>query len=260
LAVPCIFAQEEKQSVSSFFIVSPMGGVVRSEATFGSGPRQTKLAESGPLQGINLLYAKQNIVVGNLIHNSKTNSSNENGYLFFTHYYFNGGKPVQPMVGMYAEYVTIYSQLTGQSSAPLSSLDVNTSVLVLQPVVGVSFVGTGFRVTPFMGYFNEQVESSASSPGMRISGQIRNGMKSSNSDVLDYASLGSRLEFATFHFIRLDAKFYFRFKQNDEPLLTTRNRVDFLLSRSFGVSVKFDYFQDKYESTTFTFVGPTFVF
>jgi hypothetical protein len=255
-----LFAAEEKVPFASLFIVTPMAGVVENEAQYSSGSRQMKLKENGPVQGINLLYARQNIVIGNLIHTSKTSSSNENGFLFFSQYYFNSDKAAQPMVGAYAEYITVYSQVSGPDSYPFSSLDVNTSVLALHPVAGMSFVGKAYRITPFTGYFNEQVESSVSSPGMRIAGQTRNGMKASGNDVLDYATLGSRFEFTMFHFVRFDTKFYYRFNRSDAPLLTTRNRVDIFLTKNLGLSFKYDYFQDKIESTTFTFLGPTFIF
>lgn len=246
---------------SSMFIVSPMAGVMGSEVSFSAGAMgQKTVKENGMLQGLNIVYTDRQLTVGNLIHTSKTDSSNENGYLLYTQYYFRSDKSVQPMVGFYAERISIYSQLSGQASSPFSSLDVNTSVLSLQPVAGLSFVGAGYRVTPFAGYFNEQVETTFSSPGMRIGGQNRNGIKSEGNSVLDYASLGSKFELSPYRFLRFDMKFYYRVKQGSSPLFTTRNQINFFLSRTVGLSIKFDYFQDTYESLLFTFIGPSFVF
>jgi hypothetical protein len=143
---------------------------------------------------------------------------------------------------------------------PLISLNVDTSIWALHPIAGVSFKRGTSRVTPFLGYFNEQVDTSLTSEGMRIAGQTRNGFSAAPSVVLDYMSAGVKAEFSFLHFFRFDTKVYWRFKNGEEALLTTRNRLDIFLSPRAGIALKYDYFDDKFEKNSFIFIGPVFAF
>lgn len=254
-----VFGEGGNKAVFAF---SPMVGVIESEVQFhmpASGMTKS-LKENGGLQGINLVYAAPGLAIGSLMHNSHLSSSREDGYLLYGNYYFRSTEKIQPMAGFYGEYVGIVTQMSGRDAAPLNAVNVTNTVTTLHPVVGLSYVGSNYRVTPFAGYFNEQVETTVSSPGMTIAGQVRNGFSADSPTVLDYATLGSKFEVTMFRFVRLDTKFYYRMKQGSSPLFTTRNRIDVFLTKAVGVSMKLDYFQDAFENNMFAFIGPTFIF
>lgn len=252
----------EESDKNSAFIFLPMTGWIRNEVEFSIPDNSTKqtLKDDGQLHGIYMLYANPKLVLGSLGHYSKLNKSYENGYLFFTRYYFRQEKQIQPMIGFAIEYIHFYTQLTIEDVSPLTSLDVDSSIWAFHPTAGISYKNANFRISPFAGYFNEQVNTVVSSPGMKIAGQNQYGFKSETSVSLDYVSLGSKIEVYLHHFIKLDTKFYFRFRQNEKPLYTLRNRVDFYFAKMLGISAKIDYFQDKYETNLFVFIGPSLAF
>jgi len=253
-----VFSEEINRK--AVFLFLPMTGWIRNEVEFSIPGNCTKesLKDDGQLHGIYMMCATPKFVLGSLGHYSKLDKTYENGYLFFTYYYFRQEKEIQPMIGFAVDYIHFYTQLTTEDVSPLTSLDVDTSIWAFHPTIGVSYKNGNFRISPFVGYFNEQVNTVVSSPGMKMAGQNRYGFKRESSVSLDYISAGSKFEITLYHLVKLDTKFYFRFKQNEPALYTLRNRVDFYLSKELGFSTKIDYFQDKYETNFFLFFGPSF--
>lgn len=264
LNVSVAFTEETKRN--SVVIFLPMAGWIKNKVEFTSGGTKQTISDKGKLYGLDLLYANPKFVIGSLGHYSVLDKTNEIGYLFFTNYYFRQEKQIQPMIGLSVEYINLYTQLSGNDLPPLVSLDVNTRIWAPNPIIGLSYKNyflnknADFRISPFVGYFNEQVNTTVSSPGMVIGGQNRFGFKGHSTVNLDYVSVGSKIELTLYHFIKLDSKFYYRFKKDDKTLYTVRNRLDFYLSRRFGFSTKFDYFKDKFETNKFIFFGPAYVF
>lgn len=256
---PSVFAAEQGKEI---FLVSPLVGGLSSDIQYPSpgGSGMNTLSDVGSLNGLHMMYARQNFSIGSMGHFSKLNKSTENGYLFYLTYYFRQDEPVQPMLGFYADYIHVFTREDSDAIAPLNSLDVDTSIWAFHTIVGLSIIRGSQRITPFIGYFNEQVATSIASEGMSSGGQTINGFSSDSSVMLNYLSAGVNLDFTFTHFIRLATKFYWRYKNDAQPLLTARNRLDFFLSPQVGISLKYDYFDDKYEKNIFASIGPTFIF
>ncbi len=238
-------------------LISPFYGSLNSESAGGSGT--AALSDRGPLYGLNMLYARPNFSIGSMGHYSKLDFSTENGYLFYLTYYFQHSKKIQPMLGFSGEYIHIFTAEDAAMAAPLNSLNVDTSVWAFHPIIGLSFKLDEQRITPFVGYFSEQIETSVVSEGMSVGGRTQNGFSSKSSVVLNYISAGSMLDFVFYHFIRFNTKFYWRFKDGDQIRFAARNRLDLFVSQNAGISFKYDYFDDKYEKNAFATIGPTFI-
>jgi hypothetical protein len=252
----------ESRETESVVVLSPMAGWIRNEVKFATpgSASEMSLKENGWLGGIYMMYADGNLTIGSLGHCSKLKESREDSYLFFARYYFLPQSLIRPMLAFDLDHISTNTPIPVQDAAPFASMDVDTSVWAIHPSVGVSCRFGLLRLVPFAGYFNERVGVTINTPGMRIANQLRNGFRADAGQVLDYVTLGSRLDLEYRHFIRWDGKFYFRFRRGDKALLTIRNRLDFLFSRSFGVTAKVDYFQDESESNLFAAIGPAFVF
>jgi hypothetical protein len=260
------FAQEDPNKGK--FLFSPMTGSINSEAHYtvpGSAAENT-LTDDGTLYGVYTMYMSPQLVIGNLLHTSRLAASNENGAMIFGYYYFMHDKKFQPTVGLTIENISIYSEIPGEDVAPLVSLDVRNNIWTAFPIAGITYKDSfkdnrvKLECTPFVGYFNEQVNVTVTSPGQKIGTSIRNGFKSSSEINLDYTAAGVKVVLRLFHFVSVDTKLYFRFKQGESTLYTWRNRVDFYLNPKLGITVKNDYFKDKYETNTLLFIGPAFVF
>ena len=243
------------------FLFSPTAGWLNSQVAFSvpNSPSQ-QLNDTGGLYGMSLLYAERDFVVGSSGDYSKLDKSYENNYLFFTRFYAGKEGELQPAAGISVENIHIYTQMAAADVAPLSSLDVDSSIWAFHLTAGISYKTGSFRFSPFAGYFNEQVGTVVSSPGMLVSGVNKYGFKGAYSDSLNYATAGTRVEASIFHFFRIDSTIYLRFGDIGPALITSRNRIDVLLSREFGFTCKIDYFQDKYETNSFVAFGPVFVF
>lgn len=244
------------------FLIAPMAGTISSDIQYtvpGSADRRS-LNDSGGLYALNMMYARPSCVLGSMGHYSKLDHSTESGYLFYANWFFRNSNTAQPMLGFYADYIHVLTKAPAADIVPLLSMQVDTSIWALHPVVGVRFDLGSVRLTPFAGYFNEQVDTAITSEGMRVAGTVRNGFSAAPSVVIDYMSLGARIELTLRHFIKLDSKFYTRFAAGEQARFTARNRLDFFLTPRAGLSLKFDYFDDKYEKNTFAFVGPVFMF
>ncbi|MDD5593993.1 MAG: hypothetical protein PHG97_04590, partial [Candidatus Margulisbacteria bacterium] len=198
--------------------------------------------------------------IGSIGHYSKLNFSTENGYLFYLTYYFQQNKVIQPMLGFSSEYIHIFTAEDAAMAAPLNSLDVDSSVWAFHPTLGLAFKLGEQSITPFVGYFSEQVETTVVSEGMIVGGKMQNGFSAKSSATLNYVSAGSVLDFVFHHFIRFNTKFYWRFKDGDQTRFAARNRLDLFISQNAGISLKYDYFDDKYEKNAFASIGPTFIF
>jgi hypothetical protein len=94
---------------------------------------------------------------------------------------------------------------------------------------------------------------------MNIGGRTSNGFSAAISTPLNYISAGAALDFTFAHFVKTKIKFYWRFGEGDQARLTARNQLDFLLSRQAAISLKYDYFDDKYEKNIFSSIGVVFV-
>ncbi|NQT29108.1 MAG: hypothetical protein HQ596_00905, partial [Candidatus Saganbacteria bacterium] len=162
---PSVFAAEQDQAI---FLVAPFVGGLSSDIQYSSpgGSGMNTLSDVGSLYGLNMMYARPNFSIGTMGHFSKLNYSTENGYLFYLTYYFRQDDPVQPMLGFYADYIHIFTHEDSVAVAPLNSLNVDTSIWAFHPIVGLSFKRGRQRITPFVGYFNEQVTTSLASEGM----------------------------------------------------------------------------------------------
>jgi hypothetical protein len=252
----------EGANKDSIFIFAPMTGWINNKVEFPL-PNSTvkqKLSDTGQLSGIYMMCVNPKFVIGSLGHYSQLDKSYEAGNLFFANYYFGRENEIQPTLGFAADYIHIYSRLTREDVAPLSSLDVDSSIWAFHPTAGISYKTGNFRISPFVGYFNEQVNTVVSSPGMIIAGQNRNGFNSKSFVSLNYMSVGTGLDVSLYHFIRFDTKFYYRFNHNSRALYTSRNRLDLYVSKKVGLSAKIDYFLDENETNFFIFVGPMFAF
>jgi hypothetical protein len=245
-----------------------MSGFIKSEAYYtvpGAASKST-LSDDGTLYGVYAMYIRPQFNMGTLLHSSPLSKSNENGALVFGNYYFMTDKKFQPTVGLAIENISIYSEVPAAEVAPLISMDVRTNVLTTFPTIGVAYKESfkdgklKLECMPFAGYFNEQVDVVINSPGQRIGTSVRNGFKSSSNINLDYTAVGLKVVLRMFHFISLDSKVYWRFKDGYDTLYTIRNRLDVYINKKLGITVKNDYFKDEYETNTFTFIGPSFVF
>jgi hypothetical protein len=244
------------------FLVSPLAGVIRSDIHYESpGDRSlTSLRDKGPLYALNTLYTCPGFTVGMMGHYSTLDTSREKGLLLYGNYYFRRESLLQPMAGCYTEWIRVSTGLKGDRSFPLVSLDIDSSIRALHPVAGISFkLGTN-RITPFLGLFNEQVATKVASDGMNINGQLRYGFNTEKEENLNYLTTGLKVEWTFSHFCRVDTKLYFRFREGEETRVTTRNRIDFFLSKKIGLSIKYDYFEDRFEKNSFVFAGPVFIF
>lgn len=252
------FAAEPGKAV---FLISPLAGSLSSDIQYQSpGGSGTKtLSEVGSLYGLNMVYASPDFNIGSIGHYSKLNYSTVNGYLFYVNYFFRQDEPVQPMLGFSADYIHIFTREDSVAAAPLASLNVDTSIWAFHPIVGLSLKKGELRVTPFVGYFNEQVATSLASEGMNIGGQTSNGFSAASSATLNCISTGAALDFTFARFVKAKTKFYWRFGEGDRARLTARNQLDFFLSKQMGILLKYDYFDDKYEKNIFTSIGAAFV-
>jgi len=242
LAIGVFFGVSAVEKRKTIFLVSPLFGSLNTDL-------QT-LSESGTLYGLNMLYASPSLIIGSLGHYSKLNYSTENGYLIHMTYYFRDDKPVQPMLSFSADYISIFTKLDGAAAAPFNFLNADTSVWAFHPFAGLSFKLGEQRLTPFVGYFKEQVTTALAS----------SGFSSANFVELNYITAGAKLDLRFAHFIRFSTKFYWRYKNGEQPLLSARNQLDLLFSPQAGISMKYDYFDDKYEKNTLALIGPTFIF
>lgn len=243
------------------FLLAPMAGVISSDIQYsvpGASERKS-LSDSGGLYALNMLYAREDRAFGSMGHYSKLDFSTESGYLFYANWFCRPAAGVEPMFGFYADYIHVFTKAPAADISPLLSMQVDTSIWALHPVAGARFSVGQVRLTPFVGYFNEQVDTAITSEGMRIGGAVRNGFSASSSVVIDYMSVGARIELTLLHCIRIDSKSYARFTTGEQARFTTRNRIDFLLNTRAGISLKFDYFDDKYEKNTFAFIGPIII-
>jgi len=264
LASPAVADEPVRSSVVIF---APVAGWTTNEADYMAGPpgRQSKktLKEDGALGGIFLMYADDDLSVGNLGHYSNLEQSQVMSYMFFVRYYLARIGTFRPMVGLTADYIDIHSSIPREDARPFFSIDMVNTVWAFQPAIGVSWEYKSFRAVPFVGYFNERVNVdlySPGMPGMAKGAPPQPGFRTEVSETLDYVSLGSHLEFRYSHFLRYDGKFYFRMREGENALFTVRNRLDLLLARTYGISVRADYFQDKVESNFFAVAGPVLVF
>ncbi|MCU0641235.1 MAG: hypothetical protein MUC35_04005 [Candidatus Margulisbacteria bacterium] len=236
----------------TLFLLSPLVGSSSTDLQI--------LHETGTLYGLNMLYAGPNFTIGSLGHYSRFKSSTENGYLFYLAYYFREDQPVQPLLSFSADYIGILTKLDGAAAAPFNSLNVDTSIWAFHPLAGISFKLGEQRIAPFIGYFKEQVTTSLASEGTNNGGQTSNGFSAANSVELDYLSAGAKLDLIFAQPIRFNTKFYWRHRSGEQPLFAARNQLDILFSHQAGITLKYDYFEDKYEKNTLALIGPTFIF
>lgn len=250
---------EERSSVS---IISPVAGWVSNETSFllPGNPELQTLKEKGPLYGIYMMHADQDISFGSLGHYSQLDSTRESSYMFFAYYHLPVDWAARPMFGFALDYLRFSTQMPQDVIAPMLSMDIETTIWAFHPVIGAKIGEDALNVTPFAGYFNERVGVNINSPGMKIGPTVKFGFRSEVSEVLDFGTIGAMLKAKYSHFLAFDGKFYFRMRDGMYPLLTVRSRVDMFLSRSFGISVKADYLKDKTEKNFFVLVGPDFVF
>jgi hypothetical protein len=243
---------------SSIFVVTPLAGWIESDVSFPVSPgMQGTIKDNGPVQGLNMIFVNDSCAIGSLFHISSLGKSRESGYLFYTNYYFMKENTLQPMAGFYLEHISVNTALNSSDVPPFDSMNVNSDIIALNPVIGLSYHEKNFRLTPFIGYFNEQVDTAMTTPGMRIGPGLRNGFSAEASEALDYAQAGLKFEGGLAHFMRFDIKAYYRFAQGSQPLFTTRNRLDCFLTKTVGFCVKVDYFQDTVENNYFIFLGPS---
>ena len=165
--LPAPSAGAEDAARSSAFIVAPVAGWTTNKADYPAGPpgRKKTLKEDGPLGGIFLMYADDDLCVGNLGHYSNLDQSQVMSYMFFVRYYPARYGTFRPMVGLTTDYIDIHSSIPLGVRPPLSMDMVNT-VWAFQPTIGVSWEYKSFRAVPFVGYFNERVKMDLYSPGM----------------------------------------------------------------------------------------------
>ena len=255
-----IFSQDENPK--SVLILAPLAGITKVDVEYSvsNSPVKQNLNESGPLYGAHMLLVNPKFVIATLAHYSELDKGKENGYLLTGYYYFREKQKWQPMLGSSIEYIHARAELGLSDVAPLNSLDVDTSIWAFYPLVGISFKTGMFRISPYVAYLKETVETIASSDGIRTAGQLRNGFRRKSYADLDYFSAGSKLEVSFGHFVRYDGKFYIRCRDGEENHITTRNRLDVYLTKKLAISAKIDYFQDKYETMTLFMFGPAIVF
>jgi hypothetical protein len=209
------------------------------------------------------MYADDDLSIGNLGHYSNLEQSQVMSYMFFARYYLARYGAFRPMVGLTMDYIDIHSSIPREDARPFLSIDMVNTVWAFQPTIGVSWEYKSFRAIPFVGYFNERVNVDLYSPGMPGTAKgimAQNGFRTEVDKTLDYVSVGSHLEFRYAHFLRYDGKFYFRMREGENALFTVRNRLDLFLARTYGITVRMDYFQDKVESNFFALAGPVLVF
>ncbi len=247
---------------NGMFLVSPMAGTINCDVKFntpGTGSASS-INDSGPLEAISMIYACPRFTLGSMAHFSTLNKSTENGYLFYGLYNFLNGSNIYPTVGFYSDYISVYTKATSDDVAPLNSMNIDSSIWGLHAIAGMTFKVNGQKVMPFIGYFNEEVGTSFASEGMIIGGQTQYGFAGDASAVLNYMTAGIKADLMVCRCVRLDAKIYDRFSRGEQGLFTARTRLDLLLSKQAGISVKYDYFDDVYEKDTFAMIGPFFVF
>jgi hypothetical protein len=254
------FSQD--QDSKTIFLFAPMAGIAKIDVDYSVPNSSVKqnLNDSGPLYGMHMLFINPKFVVGTLGHYTELGKGKENGYLVTGDYFFREKEKWQPMLGASVEYIHTLTELGLSDVAPLDALNVDSSIWAFYPIAGISYKNEHFRISPYAGYFKETVETIVMSDGMRVGGQLKYGFRVKSHADLDYFSIGTKFEFTLGHFMRYDGKFYVRLRSGEEDHLTTRNRLDFFLSRNVAISAKIDYFQDQFETTTMYLFGPAIVF
>lgn len=249
-------------------IISPLAGIINNEIQFSlmhSSSKKT-IKDDGPLYGLYMIYARPDFIIGALNHYSYLEKSDENGHLFFLRYYFYAHKSLQPTIGCTFEQINVRMVLDSADAAPFSSMIADINIWVTNPTIGISYKNKAlrnklaYRITPFIGYFNEQVAVDIVSPGMLIANQHMNGFSVKTHEKLEYFSAGIKIQAALFHAFAIDSKLYFRKRKNEKTLYTIRNRIDYYITKKLGLTVKYDYFQDTFDKNTFLFFGPSIVF
>jgi hypothetical protein len=259
MAAGSVAGSEERKSVS---IISPVAGWISNETTFTipGNPVPQTLKEDGMLYGVYMMYADQDISFGCLGHYSGLENTRENSYMAFAYYHLPVDWAVRPMFGMALDYLRFSTEMPQKDVAPLQSMDIDTSIWAYHPIAGATIGGDALNITPFAGYFKEQVRVLVNSPGMKMGPAIKYGFRTEVSEALEYGSLGTMLKAKYSHFLAFDGKIYFRMRDGAYPLMTVRSRVDIFLARNLGISVKADYLKDKSEKNFFVMAGPDFVF
>lgn len=262
------YAEDKENDLKPFFVFSPMVGWVKNKVIFtnpGTGNAQAFIDES-PIYGFDLVYISPKIVLGATGHRSDSAEVNERGLLWHGNYFFDQCRGVQPTIGISIENITLYSKLSSADVPGLVSMDAFNDILSTHVTAGVVIDNvlpnriSKIKLTPFAGYFNERVRAIISSPGIKVAGQNRFGFETEGRTILDYLSLGAKIEVSLAHFINIDSKVYYRLKKNEKTYYTLRNRIDLFFNRQVGLSIKVDYFKDKYETNLFIMAGPALVF
>ena len=93
---------------------------------------------------------------------------------------------------------------------------------------------------------------------MKNGGQTINGFSATSFAAL-VMSLGAAMDLTFARFVRFGQNPTGALEGGDQARLTARNQLDFLLSRQAAISLKYDYFDDKYEKNIFTSIGAVFV-
>ncbi len=260
-----IFPGKAAANGDSVVIFAPVAGWVTNTVEYPvqNSPDSRELKEDGCLYGAYLMYADPAISIGNLGHYSDLGGSRERSYMFFINYTLFPGSAFRPVAGFAMDYISISSHLEGGDAAPFVSMDVTADIWAFHPTGGIACTAGPAIVTPFAGFFSEKFEMAMNTPGMRnpkMGPPIINGFSADASEAADYLSLGSRLELDFHHFIRIDSKFYYRMREGEAPHFTTRNRLDILVTRQFGLTAKADYFQDRVNTNFFLLAGPAMAF
>lgn len=254
-----IAGSEERKSVS---IISPVAGWITNETTFTipGNPAPQTLEEEGTLYGVYMMYAGQDISFGCLGHYSGLENTTESSYMAFAYYHLPVDWAVRPVFGMALDYLRFSTEMPSEDVAPMQSMDISTAIWAYHPIIGARVGGDALNVTPFAGYFKEQVRVLVNSPGMKMGPTIKFGFRTEVSEVLEYGSLGSMFKAKYSHFLAFDGKIYFRMRDGAYPLMTVRSRIDLFITRDLGISVKADYLKDKSEKNFFVMAGPDFIF
>ncbi|MBD3271059.1 MAG: hypothetical protein GF384_00810 [Elusimicrobia bacterium] len=248
------------------FIISPLAGYIFNILDYESSSSLTdfSIVDKGPLYGLYFSYMQKGFIFGGLHHDARLEHSEVTGNLLYVHYYFNHKKRIQPTVGINLEKILIYSKVN--RSGPYTSVNIRNNIIAVNPVCGITTkwdymkMGTTIFVTPFMGYFQERVNTGIISPGMAVNGQLLNGFESNELNRLDFTVLGVKIRVHYMPYILLKSKIYFRLKHDQKTLYTLRNELSVYMRQNIGIMLKYDYFLDTYNTNRFYFIGPLFIF
>lgn len=221
--------------------VSPMAGWDRNELKLrGPGGAETTHTDSGPEYGVFALFARPNFVINNFLFFADVNDADVWGDLLFANYYANAKSRLTWNVG--AGY--LYHEIEPKG----------VRIVVTDPMVkaGVRLKVPSLHLSlnPYLGYAWERVEVEIDTP------MGTEDVDSDNDSWLYGLTIGYR-----WRMLEGGVNYYYQDSQNfDEDFQVVRARLSVFVTKTWGVSGRFDYAEHQTTDDTSFLFGPVWVF